>query len=296
MYVDESGDHVMDPSKWSSPDARYLGLTGVVIASGTYCTRTHSEFEALKQEFFPYDPDEPLVLVRNQIVGKRNLFQILRDPEVAAHWEDRITRFFNAHVSQIITVVLDKEAYLRSSPIPALRPYSYCMNALTERYGQWLNEVGGTGDVMTESRGRREDRELKGDFRRFMTESANLPDVQELRRSVSSNQIKLNLKTDNITGLQLATCWPTHRKGASYWKTDFSLTTQLARQPSVSLRQSGPGRITAILYCRKDHKQKRRPSPPLCAIPTGWPPPATWIARSISPFYTRNKYVSRDTF
>ena len=204
MYVDESGDHVMDPSKWSSPDARYLGLTGVVIASGTYRTRTHSEFEALKQEFFPYDPDEPLVLVRNQIVGKRNLFQILRDPEVVAHWEDRITRFFNAHVSQIITVVLDKEVYLRSSPIPALRPYSYCMNALTERYGQWLNEVGGTGDVMTESRGRREDRELKGDFRRFMTESANLPDVQELPRPVSSNQIKLNLKTDNITGLQLA--------------------------------------------------------------------------------------------
>ena len=41
MYVDESGDHVMDPSKWSSPDARYLGLTGVVIASDTYRTRTH---------------------------------------------------------------------------------------------------------------------------------------------------------------------------------------------------------------------------------------------------------------
>ena len=201
MYVDESGDDVMDPSKWRSPDARYLGLTGVVIASETYRTRTHREFEALKQEFFPYDPDEPFVLVRNQIVGKRNLFQILRDPEVAAHWEERIIRFFDAHVSQIITVVLDKEAYLQSSQIPALRPYSYCINALTERYGQWLSGVGGTGDVMTESRGKREDRELKEDFRRFITEDASLP---ESRQSVSSTQIKLNLKTDNITGLQLA--------------------------------------------------------------------------------------------
>ena len=36
MYVDESGDDVMDPTKWSSPEARYLGLTGVVIASETY--------------------------------------------------------------------------------------------------------------------------------------------------------------------------------------------------------------------------------------------------------------------
>ena len=57
---------------------------------------------------------------------------------------------------------------------------------------------------MTESRGRREDRELKEDFRRFMIEGPNTPDVQEALRSVTSNQIKLNLKTDNITGLQLA--------------------------------------------------------------------------------------------
>ena len=103
----------MDPTKWSSPDARYLGLTGVVIASDTYRTQTHPEFEALKQEFFPHDPDEPLVLVRNQIVGKRNLFQILRDSEVVAHWEERIIRFFESHLSQIITVVLDKEAFLQ---------------------------------------------------------------------------------------------------------------------------------------------------------------------------------------
>ena len=177
MYVDESGDDVMDPSKWSSPDARYLGLTGVVIASEAYRTRAHPEFEALEQEFFPHDPDDPVILVRNQIVGKRNLFQIIRDPEVAAHWEARIMRFFDAHVSQIITVVLDKEAFIRSSQSPALRPYSYCITVLTETYCQWLNEVGGTGDVMAESRGKTEDRGLKEDFRQFMMEGANLPDV-----------------------------------------------------------------------------------------------------------------------
>ena len=204
MYVDESGDDVMDPTKWSSPEARYLGLTGVVIASDTYRTRTHPEFEALKQEFFPHDPDEPVVLVRNQIVGKRNLFQVLRDPEVAAHWTDRIIQLVDAHVSHIITVVLDKKAFLQSSQIPFLRPYSYCIAALTERYALWLNEVVGTGDVMTESRGRREDRELKDDFLRFMSEGGNHPDVQGSRHSISSNQIKLNLKSDNITGLQLA--------------------------------------------------------------------------------------------
>ena len=62
MYVDESGDDVMDPSKWTKPEARYLGLVGVVTVSEDYRTRTHREFEALKQEFFPHDPDEPLVV------------------------------------------------------------------------------------------------------------------------------------------------------------------------------------------------------------------------------------------
>ncbi len=57
---------------------------------------------------------------------------------------------------------------------------------------------------MVESRGKREDRELKGDFHRFMAEGGNLPDAEKARRSVSSSRIKLNLKTDNITGLQLA--------------------------------------------------------------------------------------------
>ena len=57
---------------------------------------------------------------------------------------------------------------------------------------------------MTESRGKREDRELKEDFRRFMMEGANLPNVPGNRQTVSSSQIKLNLKTDNITSLQLA--------------------------------------------------------------------------------------------
>ena len=201
MYVDESGDDVMDPSKWRNPDSRYLGLTGVVIASETYRTRTHPEFGALKQEFFPHDPDFPVILVRSEIVKKWNIFSILQDPEIAAHWEDMIIRFLNLHIEQVITVVLDKKAFQGIGQGSGLRPYGYCMEALTSIYDQWLDQAGGTGDIMAESRGKKEDRELKGDFRKFMTGQGNL---RESPRSVTSSRIKLNLKTDNITGLQLA--------------------------------------------------------------------------------------------
>ena len=204
MYVDESGDDVMDPPKWRSHDARYLGLTGVVIASETYRTRTHPEFEALKQEFFPYDPDEPLVLVRQKIIQKRDEFGVLQDQDMADHWEERILQFLDAHISQVITVVLDKTEYLQSGLLNIQRPYGYCVSALADRYSQWLNRVGGTGDVMAESRGRKEDQEVKDDFHKYMTGTGSPQGTQEARRPITSGRIKLNLKIQNITGLQLA--------------------------------------------------------------------------------------------
>ncbi len=197
MYVDESGDDVMDPSKWRSPDARYLGLTGVVIASETYRTRTHPEFEALKQEFFPHNPDDPVVLVRNQIVRRRKEFWTLQTPSVALHWEGSIIQFLGQHISSIITVVLDKETFQETCLPEVQEPYSHCMNVLTERYDQWLNIVGGTGDVLAENRGGKADTELKEDFQKFLEGNNRLS-------AITSGQIKLKTKGANITGLQLA--------------------------------------------------------------------------------------------
>lgn len=204
MYVDESGDHVMEPSKWSGPDARYLGLTGVVIASDAYRRRTHPEFEALKQEFFPHDPDFPVILVRNRIAKKLGPFGGLSAPELAVHWEHRIIRFLSEHISQIFTVVIDKQNYRQRYGPTARHPYNYCAAALTEKYARWLRSIGANGDVLAESRGGREDRELKRGFREFMEAGTEFLPAPELQSSVTSREIKLRPKEANITGLQLA--------------------------------------------------------------------------------------------
>ena len=203
MYVDESGDHVMDPSKWSSTDARYLGLTGVVIASDTYRTRTHREFEALKQEFFPHDPDYPVILVRQQITQKRGIFRTLQDPDFAVRREERILQFFDTHVSLAVSVVLDKLAYQQLQSTNYYRPYSYCVNALCTRYVDWLARVGGAGDVIIEARRGKADAELREDFHKFVTENICTPGSHGNPRVVDG-QPHLKLKSNNITGLQLA--------------------------------------------------------------------------------------------
>ena len=194
MYVDESGDDVMDPSKWSSPNARYLGLTGVVIASETYHTRTHPELEALKQEFFPHDPAFPVILVRNRIVKKLGPFGVLSDPDLAVRWEQRIIRFLNEHVSQLFTVVIDKLAHHDRYGSTAIHPYNYCATVLTERYAHWLRSVEARGDVLAESRGGREDRELKSRFREVMDTGTECLSALELQEVVTIKELKMGQK------------------------------------------------------------------------------------------------------
>ena len=58
--------------------------------------------------------------------------------------------------------------------------------------------------MMAEARGKREDQELKNDFNGFMLGKGIPKGNQESRQQISSNQIKVNLKSSNITGLQLA--------------------------------------------------------------------------------------------
>ena len=204
MYVDESGDHVMDPSKWSSPDARYLGLTGVVIASETYRTRTHPDFEALKQEFFPHRSISPVILVRNRIIKKLGPFGVLSDPVIAARWEQRIIQFKAEHISQIFTVVIDKQAHFDLYGSAAQHPYNYCATTLTKMYSYWLHSVAGRGDVVAEARGGKDDRELEVGFRKFMETGNESIQASLLQRVITSRDIKIRPKDSNIAGLQLA--------------------------------------------------------------------------------------------
>ena len=203
MYIDESGDHVVS-AKWSNPDNRYLGLTGVVIDKETYRTQTHPEFWSLKQGFFPHDPDDPVILVRNRIAKKLGPFGVLSDPGVATNWEKQIIRFLNKHVSQVFTVVVDKQAHRDRYGPAAHHPYNYCAAVLTERYIRWLQSAGARGDVLAESRGGKEDRDLKSRFREVIdTGTEGLP-ASELQEVVTSRELKMRNKEANITGLQLA--------------------------------------------------------------------------------------------
>jgi len=88
----------------------------------------------------------------------------------------------------------------------AFHLYYYCLDAVLERYCGYLRHTGHTGDVMAESRGRTFDEELEKAYRATYGEGTFLgyTDGPQVRKTLTSKEIKLKPKASNIPGLQLA--------------------------------------------------------------------------------------------
>ena len=202
LYVDESGDHVL--GQGLSPEQRYLGLTGVIFDNENYRSTVHPALEVTKQRFFPHNPDDPIVLVRNKIVRKVGPFKILQDLELAKQWETSIIELFTTHIRRMFTVVIDKQSHFERYREATLPPYDYCFTVLLERYRGWLNAVNGRGDVMVESRNGVLDQSLKELYSEMYEDGTPFLSGQQFRDCFTSKELKLQKKHANIAGLQIA--------------------------------------------------------------------------------------------
>lgn len=202
LYIDESGDHIL--SAWSQPDNRFFGLTGIIIESEKYRLNTQPQLEALKQEFFPHDPNgKPLILVRNSIIRYEKHFWRLKDLKLREEWEQSIIRFFQQHITNIFTVVMDKQTHLDRYGTETYDPYHYCFTILLERYRGWLIRKG-RGDMMAESRNKELDRKLRALYQEIYNNGTDYLTGQQVRDHLTSKELKLKKKDANIAGLQLA--------------------------------------------------------------------------------------------
>ncbi len=202
LYVDESGDHTYYESE--DPAKRYLGLTGIFIESEYYRTTFQPEMERLKQKHFPHNPDEPIILHREDIINRRGSFWRLRESERERVFNGDLLQFIKEQDYCIITIVIDKNAHIKRYDDAAYHPYHYCLTALLERYCGFLNFYNTQGDVLAESRGGTEDRQLKKAYQRLYREGTRFRDSKFFQRALTSLEIKLKPKSKNIAGLQLS--------------------------------------------------------------------------------------------
>ena len=199
LFVDEVGN---DDTETESE--RYLSLTGITTKTHGHDTKIHPEIETLKNELFGHNPPQyPIILHRKEILRKEKPFDCLQDPETNAEWQKRILSLIETLPYIANTVLIDKHEHAKRYGEWQYNPYHYCMLALVERYVLWLNRHNLTGDVLAESRGKREDKALKNAFRYLYENGTKNISVESMQRCLTSREIKLQSKEANICGLQL---------------------------------------------------------------------------------------------
>jgi hypothetical protein len=200
LYVDESGDHVLHD--FEKPGHRYLCLLGCWLSGSAY-KLFHRALEDFKQQHIPHNPDEPLILHREDVVNRRGSYWRLRNPDSARAFDADLTQLVARADFRITSVVVDKRALADSYAVPP-HPYNLAMGFLLQRYCGYLNHFNRRGDVMAESRGGVEDRRLKDSYTSVFDNGVWKNDASFFQRALTSRQLKIEAKTANIAGLQLA--------------------------------------------------------------------------------------------
>jgi hypothetical protein len=202
IYVDEVGNPDLGASQ--DPNHRYLSLTGVVFDLQYVDAVVHPRLEDLKRRFFGSHADEPVILHRKELVNQRPPFESLRDAEVKERFDGELLALLRELDYTVITVVLDKLEHQQRYQVWRYDPYHYCLHVILERYILWLKRRNARGDVMAESRGGREDRRLKDSFERICREGTDFLDAGLFAQFLTSRQLKVKPKANNIAGLQVA--------------------------------------------------------------------------------------------
>ena len=202
MYVDESGNS--DLGQMGNQNERFLALTGVIIDLNYVRDTLHPEMELLKVQYFDSHPDEPVILHRSDIVNRRGPFRLLAAPHASDDFNRRLLRLLGKWQYVVVTVCMDKQRHVGQYGTWSRDPYHYCMQILLERFCFFLHQHGSTGDVMAESRGGKEDRRLKDEFRKLWESGTGYWDPCRLQPLLTSRELKVKPKSANTAGLQLA--------------------------------------------------------------------------------------------
>ena len=202
IYIDEVGNH--DMVHTNDPNQRFLGLTGVIIEAQHMLNTIRPEMEEIKAQFFQTDPDEPVIFHRKEMVNRRWPFKALLDPETERQFNAVLLQALEQWQYSVVTVVLDKFSHRERYNIWRFHPYHYCLKVLLERHVLFLYQGDHRGDVMVESRGGKEDRQLKRSYTRLYEEGTDYINIEIWQAHLTSIKLKVKPKRANIAGLQLA--------------------------------------------------------------------------------------------
>jgi hypothetical protein len=146
----------------------------------------------------------PVIFHRKEMVNRRPPFHVLQDAGVEARFNTALLDALSRWNYQVITVVLDKKAHRDQYSVWRYHPYHYCLAVMLERFVLFLHYSQQRGDVMVESRGGREDEQLKASYQRLYRDGTDHIPAERWQERLTSRELKVKPKTAHVAGLQLA--------------------------------------------------------------------------------------------
>lgn len=205
LYVDESGDHTFRAISGAEWRKRYLCLFGCAFEVGYYEQTFRKVIREFKAKHFGEDPDERVILHREDIVQKRPPFDCLVDADKANAFDQELLELIKKAWFTAFAVVIDKHtAQARHFAALPFDPYHVGLLAMMERYCGMLRFTHSVGDVLGECRGGNEDRQLKAAFNTVYNVGTRFHDAQLFQEVLTSKELKIKPKAHDIDGLQLA--------------------------------------------------------------------------------------------
>lgn len=202
LYVDESGTADYPHGFGAEAGKRYLSLTGVAISEQECHDVLCPTLDEMKF-LLTGDRDEKFSLHRDEIKNRSGVYKKLADPEIEKKWNAMMEELIKNTDYRLFCVVIDKAWHKIQYTAPQ-HPYYYCMDVLIERYTKFLDIHNCKGDIMFESRGNKEDDELRKQYDRLYCNGSQYVSAQKIQQHLTSKDIKLKNKTQMISGLEFA--------------------------------------------------------------------------------------------
>ncbi len=250
IYIDEVGNSDLESS--DNPNHRFLSLTGVIVDLQYVANTVHPQMESIKAKFFESHPDNPIIFHRKEMLNAKYPFSKLKDFELRKKFDAKLLSLLNNWQYSVITVCIDKLSHKKTYTTWRYDPYHYCLEVLLERYIFFLDFVNSCGDVMAESRGGKEDRRLKDAFNVLYQNGNNYIGPEQMCLRLTSSQLKVKNKANNIAGLQLADLLAhSSRSEILHEKGLLDRELPLFGQKIIGILQNKYYRRGAIIYGKK---------------------------------------------
>ncbi len=182
------------------PRQQYLGLTGVIMRADYESSRFTEALNLIKKTVFG---TEQIIFHRREILHAAPPFECLNDPVKRAELDRVLLDLLNFAAYKVITVVIDKKRLRDQYAVWQADPYHYCMMCLMERYVQLLRRTPFQGDVLAESREKRDNKRLAKSYRYTRKHGTDFLSAEVFQRLLPT-EIKLARKKENVAGLQFA--------------------------------------------------------------------------------------------